>query len=260
MKTSVLHCLLYLVAAILLCSCATNSTRQTARYPVEWFPGFALNHLLAQSPKLESTADIKKALSAPWYSPFHVHPTASHGQNQSLVLASCTEYLTSSSELRPDQPASWMPFMITAKTCQAARLILSAKPSKRSYVRKLAFQSQLPDVFPAGVALAISPSAVEQRERAIAMNARWSDVARHISYEPCKTLSEKVCGIYHDNSGGTQRITLVARGDFNGDGVEDLLVSSRDSVSNGSYATYRMFVLTRLNPHGKIKMIRQIQY
>ena len=50
----------------------------------------------------------------------------------------------------------------------------------------------------------------------------------------------------------------VARGDFDGDGVEDMLLSSSDAARGGSYRAVRMFVLTRRQPDGKVELVREL--
>ena len=64
---------------------------------------------------------------------------------------------------------------------------------------------------------------------------------------------------YHHHEGGTQELALVAKGDFNGDGIEDMLITSRDSVEGGSYRAIRLFLLTRISASSAITVLREYE-
>ncbi|MEI8633548.1 hypothetical protein P4S72_18710 [Vibrio sp. PP-XX7] len=53
-----------------------------------------------------------------------------------------------------------------------------------------------------------------------------------------------------DDGGGIQDITILARGDFNNDQIEDLLFSVSNSVVGGSYTSYYLYVLTKTKKDG----------
>ena len=68
----------------------------------------------------------------------------------------------------------------------------------------------------------------------------WKDVNKIIKVDEL--------GPFHANyqhSGGIQELELVAKGDFDGDQIEDMLLTSRDSVKEGSYSAIRLFMITR---------------
>jgi hypothetical protein len=72
------------------------------------------------------------------------------------------------------------------------------------------------------------------------LGQRWSDVeeAKLVS----RTSSEEAT--YVDDT-SKQRLVLLAQGDSNGDGLEDLLVLSEGRLPEGSYEATRLFAITQ---------------
>ena len=64
--------------------------------------------------------------------------------------------------------------------------------------------------------------------------------------------SKLVC----EYDGLRQHLTEVARADFNGDDVEDILLSEAVHATQGTYRTYDMIILTRKSTDGKYEKIK----
>lgn len=141
--------------------------------------------------------------------------------------------------------------------CQASQAIASAKPAEFSYIWPLAFDRNLPDRLPWQVAMITSGS---ERDRIAEERpgASWREVTTTLPVTKFETCG-KYCGIYED-AGGSQEVRLVARGDFDDDAIEDLLVSSNNAVKGGSYRAIHMFLLTRRQTDGEIELIRELAY
>ena len=62
-------------------------------------------------------------------------------------------------------------------------------------------------------------------------------------------------------TGGTWevRAQIYARGDFDGDGLDDLLVRAAESATGGSYSGTRLVLLTRKAPGAKLTTLRRLQ-
>ena len=52
---------------------------------------------------------------------------------------------------------------------------------------------------------------------------------------------------YYDSTDGFQVITVVAKGDYNLDGIEDIVITKENSVLSGSYSSSHGYVLTRMS-------------
>lgn len=235
-------------ALLTAASCASVASGDG--HPVEWFDAFALGEVLAEPSDTRDLEDVKLAMAAPWYGPVAV----TNRDGEAMTLASCEAYLqVQHQHVRPDDPTYWVPFMDRALTCQAARLIVTGRPADHSYVRPLHFDAALPEKMPWQVAMMPSGS---ERERMSAErpDASWRDV-RTVTFKLCGNY----CGIYAD-AAGSQQVQLVARGDFDGDDVEDLLVRSSNAANGGSYRAIRMFLLTRRQVGSDIELIRELTY
>ncbi len=58
-----------------------------------------------------------------------------------------------------------------------------------------------------------------------------------------------------EQDGLIQRLTEMARADFNDDGIEDILLSETTSVTQGSYRSYDMIILTRKSMEEKFEKV-----
>lgn len=133
---------------------------------------------------------------------------------------------------------------------------MAAQPATISHLRTLAFDGDLPDHLPWQAAMITSGSEQQQiaDERP---DASW----REALFSPLTTFSScgTYCGVYAE-PGQTQSVQLLARGDFDDDGIEDVLLQSSDAAIGGSYQALRMLVLTRRQPGGRIELIRELDY
>ncbi|MYE91219.1 hypothetical protein F4X33_19745 [Candidatus Poribacteria bacterium] len=58
-----------------------------------------------------------------------------------------------------------------------------------------------------------------------------------------------------EDDGLRQHLTEVARADFNGDDIEDVLLSEAVHATQGTYRTYNMIILTRKSMDGKFEKV-----
>ena len=59
-----------------------------------------------------------------------------------------------------------------------------------------------------------------------------------------------------EDKGLRQHLTEVARADFNGDGIEDMLLSEAVHATQGTYRTYNMIILTRKSMDGRFEKVK----
>jgi len=58
-----------------------------------------------------------------------------------------------------------------------------------------------------------------------------------------------------DVSGGTEGLRWLASGDFNHDGIEDLLISTYGTVAGGSYESLGLYVVGRESEGAPMKVL-----
>ncbi|TMO40552.1 hypothetical protein, partial [Pseudoalteromonas ruthenica] len=62
-------------------------------------------------------------------------------------------------------------------------------------------------------------------------------------------------GVYYDTYGSIQRLTLMAQGDYNGDGIEDAIFYMENGVDGGSYSSVNTYIVTRLQQGAPITLL-----
>lgn len=227
-----------------LAGCAATGASGTVA-AVQWFDGYRMGDFLREPVRLDSVWDIRSAMAQPWYGEFAM-------AGEVGTLASCSEYFhVQNLALHPADPTDEAPFSVLTRMCDASAAILGARRAKRSHLDSLSLDAALPAMLPAEFALDVSVSEREQlRQRS--PEANWADVEEITGAESCG----EHCVVYL-SEGVRQEVRLLARGDFDGDGLADVMLSCRDSVEDGSYSALRMFLLTRRRVGGDLELLRE---
>ncbi|MCR9883471.1 ATPase [Vibrio alginolyticus] len=123
--------------------------------------------------------------------------------------------------------------------CQTWSEMAKLAASKRSFISKFKLDDNFPNLAPSALAFVISD---ESAEKAKALST-W-DEADHIQRTH---VSSEVRAEYFDATDGFQVITIVAKGDYNADGIEDIVIEKENSVLSGSYSSSHGYVLTRMS-------------
>jgi hypothetical protein len=146
--------------------------------------------------------------------------------------------------------------------CYAYQEIAAAKPSKVSYLLSFALNKKTVEEFPALMASIVSGEEGEYAKKAgtLAQFARKYPLGVFREVSPVKAVFTKT---RRGKKFWTTSYEVVARGDFNGDGIEDALVRFDDGAvkaadGSGSYGTTRLFLITRLQHNGAIVLLKQL--
>ncbi|QSQ27252.1 hypothetical protein JY651_21075 [Pyxidicoccus parkwayensis] len=140
--------------------------------------------------------------------------------------------------------------------CRALKLVTLARPSKISHVRNLFATKELGKVLPAELAPVFTPDEVEERARAGRAGQTWSEVDSKVRFERDPDL-EHVIHVTGQDVSGT--LELRARGDFNGDGIEDVLLDRSMGPEGGSAVDMATFLMTRTQPGGALTLLERLE-
>jgi hypothetical protein len=200
---------------------------------VSWSP--KLFELFAPMAVDVKDADAPKAqLDRKWEDRF----TVTNG-SQTTEVTSCRSLLDLADAYEPAAPEFEI-FQGRKARCRALSLVANAKPARNSLVRGFVLDDSAPARLPAGLAMNISPDDERRIAEATKRGQRWRDL------EEVKLVSRTSPeeATYADET-SKQNLVLLAHGDFNGDGFEDLLVLSEGRLPEGSYEATRLFVVTQ---------------
>lgn len=135
--------------------------------------------------------------------------------------------------------------------CQAVRASASLTGFDRSFLEPSLLDRELPMAAPAEFALAISS---DTRQRVRAMET-WAGVETPAGFEPVSNYE----AVYRGQDGSVQRLRVLARGDYNGDGLEDAIVYLTDGVDGGSYSHARYLIVTRLAQDAPLSLLSPVK-
>lgn len=135
--------------------------------------------------------------------------------------------------------------------CEQFRLLLQARPAIRSYLKDFAFRATSAQELPAGVALLASNDFDALLKEADATGTSLASFYRAMEWklgtgimkDGTLHLEEKAPG--ETMPSGWTDVEITGRGDFNGDGLEDLLLSV-SSNGGGSMTFFGKRLVTRL--------------
>ena len=214
--------------------------------------------------EVATVADIPHEWVAPWKNGTFFLKDERVRPHRPQRLASCAD-LSGVSESDVQLTLEWERYSLREKLlrCGALAEVKSAHPARVSYVRDLASMDDPGDQLPA----AVSPAAGMLPKPAAAPEADASPTASRSwrSLDPTLTFDRTAAraGYQELIVGGTYRgrLTWWAAGDFDGDGVEDVVMFSNLAPTTATNApnVMRAFVLTRRQAGGPVTVVRQIR-
>ena len=133
--------------------------------------------------------------------------------------------------------------------CDVMWLVLAAKPSRVSYVRGFKLDESALDLLPPSLSFNLSAEQEEAADQAEQSGLSWK------KYNPeMKLVGKKLNEITVDEDPFSRVILEIkAFGDFNGDGVEDVLLFRASYLTQGTARDYTPVILTRLTQGGRFK-------
>jgi len=203
--------------------------------------------------KLASLSSIDEALAQPLRDSIDVVM-----QDQSVrTIKTCKDLLAVSKakfDLPPDHQSDidWEALTSASIRCFALDALRAAKPATSSYVGWFRFSQAGVAKLPAGLAM---PSG-ENEDKAIAKAEKkckpWGKYDPRLKLHVDGTDDGQVSG-----DGWAGRVTVYARGDIDGDGIEDLMVYRYAKLNEGSENDETVFIITQTSEKGCPHVVRR---
>lgn len=134
--------------------------------------------------------------------------------------------------------------------CRAIAMIARAKPAALSHLRDFVMDAAALDYLPALVNLYPSCSsicyAVAANQRGIPYTTLETSLAIDLTSDDEMTVW---------TTGWMAHLTVMARGDFTADGVDDMLLISSGGATEGSWKTARLYLMTRDAPGAVLRVV-----
>jgi hypothetical protein len=201
--------------------------------------------------KLSSASEIDQRLDTPF--PEGTAPAGVNNCTQLLAKCgvaskgSCAGQSPSTSD-RDLQAQKW-----TFADCLVLGELQRATPATSSHVAELKWNEHVLPLLPPQLAINISDEWTRKANEAAARGESWPDLDKSAT-----AGTDGPDQIVVQGDGFVERVILWGRGDFNGDGTEDLLVQTLDSLTGGTYRNTRLFILTRKSRNGKLSVVRAL--
>jgi hypothetical protein len=136
--------------------------------------------------------------------------------------------------------------------CRTLALVKNALPAKDSFIDDLRLGDDLPALFPADFPYEPSPDESARLGAAAAKGQSWKAAAPMSRAELGKDYVR-----YQQPHQMGMMIRFEAFGDFDADGIEDVLVSTADYATEGTLSVSRLVLLTRPRKDTLFRVIHQ---
>ena len=198
---------------------------------------------------LRAIADVGKALSAPLPDEF---PVRVNGGEASI--RTCRDFLgIATKSFDTENDADWNALWYQGMRCLALDWLGKAKAATKTFIGELDWSKiELSDL-PPNLGLPISPEETRSVKKAGAACRSLQDVEAGARIARRKGDEIAVRG-----AGWSGTIALLGRGDFDGDGVEDLMVKRTGGVRRGTAVESSLFLLTKTPDRDCLHVVRQV--
>ncbi len=236
--TSLRKMLLGLAAtAVLGCLASWAAVGDTA-HNVRWTPALALNSL----------EEIDQRLAAPWEYPLEVSRRS--GQPKKAVITNCLSYFDLTRQGFEATPFTSQ--LLLGADCHALKALSKARPAQHTHLARFQLDEKVINDLPPDLSLVLSKDDARKVAAANKAGLSWRE------FQPITRVTlENSYTMLIEGDGWRVRMKIYAFGDFNDDGLEDILATTQAWLTEGTYATTRLLVLTRLQDGGRLHLVTE---
>jgi hypothetical protein len=173
---------------------------------------------------------------------------------KSRRLRNCNEYLAlATDDIETDDPEDQWPLIQQLADCQALQMLSQAGPSARTFLGGFRLNAKAPAALPADFYLDLSPDEEAEVKAAVGAGRTWKSFDPKVHVTPAQDSRVQLQLKGHGYSAG---LAEVARGDFDHDGIEDILIRRIAFPDGGSLTDYSVFVLTRTSETAPLRTLK----
>lgn len=229
-------------------SCADSTNTHSEQTKLQWYPGLNLGINLETELPSVTRDDLVKQLDAKWYSP--VLTENRDTEQKSLSVQNCRDFFKAAQLKLVPPDSEVVPYMGIGMMCFALDTVLNGQNAKKTYFHDFVLDKTIVDQLPANFALIISSTRSEEilKNKNI-ISWRQADEITSIN------VDGKVANV--SSKGDNQRLEWLARGDFNSDGIEDLLLLLNSWVEGGSYGAASLFIVSKHSEQSRIYIVKE---
>jgi hypothetical protein len=199
--------------------------------------------------RLKDRAAISSRLSEPFDGTISV---VKEGHRASV--SNCNEYLKLSAlGFAPAVDRDTRLLQSWGLDCQALQALRGALPARVSWLKDFNLDAEAPGYLPPDLAASVSSEDTRKAHDAAARHLSWRQ------YQSGLTATPAPDGLSVVADGTNTRLEIYARGDFNRDGLEDILIRTTVTFNAASYTDSRLFLLTRDRQRARLRVLREYQ-
>lgn len=246
---------LCLGAAILLGAQRGNSSQKASSYPVWWY----------QDLDLYNVRDIPTRFARP-FTPrqerFLVEELARYGNDSSSPPKTCEALLHESESIEFADSSDWNSqhtntWGSLGVQCSLLAALRDARPARASFLYNLSWNQGISNLLPASVAWTNNGFMVEEALKAdkqkkslrqFRPKSKWTADSSTLE-EQDQDESDPGYGAFYN---------IAARGDFNGDGLEDWIIEATGALHRTGDRSYDSFLVTKRSAAGRIELLKRL--
>ena len=197
--------------------------------------------------RLENLETLEQRVTQSWATPI---PVTRAGADSAL-MTDCRSYFELTATGFESTPVKYQ--LAVGAECHALQALGEATPAQRTHLARFTLDSQALGILPPNLALSISNDELRAVEIASAKGLTWPEY-EHIS----SATAEREHALRVNGDGWGSRVEIYGwNADFDADGFEDLLVKVHGWLTEGSYETIRLLLLTRTREGGRLDLVKE---
>ena len=227
----------------LLLGCPSSPTASEEHgIPVQWNPRL----------EVDSLDHLDQRLAARWVNPLTMRPPRSSQQDgvEPISVDNCLTYFEKVHERFQSSPLKDQ--QLEGANCHAVNALKHAIPSKKSLISTFELNESVVDELPPTLALIVSNDDQRRIEQHKAQGLSWTQAEKII-----RVTARKNHSLLVEGESWAVRLQIYAKGDFNQDGFEDVLMKTHGWMTEGTFEVVRLLLLTRTEPNAQLTLVKE---